>query len=300
MANNLEYYRPQSLEEALTLLDEKSSGIHLLAGGTNLVVWMKQKVVRPNAVLDIKEIKELHGFQVDHNGRGTIGPLTTVREVVESCRDIDRFKNLGMAAQQLGSPVVRNRATIGGNLCAGSPAGDLSLALLSYDTQLVIRSLNGQRKIQVKNFFKGPGQVDMAPNELLTEIKIKAVSKRCAEGFYKLGVRKSLQCTIIGVAVTISPTPNDSDRIEQVTIALSAVAPTPIRAVSAESLLNGQKWDLNKIHEAAEIAADESSPISDIRASKEYRRDMVSVLTKRVLCEAWEKTRNNMDPKNGN
>lgn len=291
MANELEYYRPQSLKEALTLLNKKSSAMHVLAGGTNLVVWMKENVIRPRAVLDIKDIKELHRFQVDQNGRGTIGSLITAREVIESCRDNDCFKNLRKAAEQLGSPLVRNRATIGGNLCAGSPAGDLSLALLSYDAQLIIQSLNAQRKIKVKDFFKSPGKVDMAPDELLTEIKVNAVSKRSAEVFYKLGVRKSLQCTIVGVAVTMSLEPNDSDKIEHVVIALSAVAPTPIRAIRAESLLNGKKWDLNRIQKASEIAADDSYPISDIRASKEYRRDMVSVLTKRVLCEAFQEAR---------
>jgi carbon-monoxide dehydrogenase medium subunit len=295
MSAEFEYYQPRTLPEALSLLEKSGPGMHILAGGTDLLVWVKQKTIRPQAVLDIKTIKELHGLKVAAKGQGLIGPLTTARELIEWCEDIGKFKNLKTAASRLGSPIIRNRATIGGNLCTASPAGDLSLALLSYDTRVVIQGPTGQRTLGLQEFFKGPGQMDLAAHEMLVEIQVTPPPEQSGEAFFKLGLRKALQCSVVSVAATVIPEVNEPDKIGHVFVALGAVAPTPMRATRAQSVLAGRKWSSQRAKKAARVAAEECAPLSDIRASKDYRREMISVLTLRVLNKAWEETRKNVN-----
>ena len=293
MPAEFEYYQPRTLPEAMNFLEKSAPGMHILAGGTDLMVWVKQKTIRPRAVLDIKTIKELYGLKVDARGQGHIGPLTTARELIDWCEDIGKFKNLKTAADRLGSPIIRNRATIGGNLCTASPAGDLSLALLSYDTRVVIQGPAGQRTLGLQEFFKGPGQMDLAAHEILVEIQVTPPPQQSGEAFFKLGLRKALQCSVVSIAATVIPAANEPDRIDHVFVALGAAAPTPMRATRAQAVLAGRKWSPQRAKEAARVAAEECAPISDIRASKDYRREMISVLTLRVLNRAWQETRQN-------
>lgn len=293
MLAEFEYYQPRTLPEALSLLEKGGPGMHIMAGGTDLLVWIKQKTIRPQAVLDIKTIKELYELKVDARGQGHIGPLTTARELIAWCEDIGKLKNLKSAADCLGSPIIRNRATIGGNLCTASPAGDLSLALLSYDTRVLIQGPAGQRTLGLQEFFKGPGQIDLAAYEMLIGIQVTPPPGYSGEAFFKLGLRKALQCSVVSAAATVIPEDQDSDRIDHVFVALGAVAPTPMRAIRAQAVLAGRKWNPERAKEAARVAADECAPISDIRASKDYRREMISVLTLRALNKAWQETRKN-------
>jgi aerobic carbon-monoxide dehydrogenase medium subunit len=291
MPSELRYYRPRRLNDAVTLLQKSGSGIHVLAGGTNLLVWMKESVLRPKAIVDIKNIKSLYGIRIGDEGRVIIGPLTPAREVAAWCASSGRLANLKTGAEQLGSGVIRNRATIGGNLCAGSPAGDLSLALLGYETELVIQGPSTRRTLALSSFFKSLGRVDLSPQEILTRIIVKPPKAGSAERYFKLGLRKAQTCTVVGIAVTLSPSDEDPEEVENASIALGSVAPVPMRAQRAESSLKGRKWSSAAADEASALAAEECAPITDLRASKEYRREMVAVLVRRLLKESWEQTR---------
>jgi CO/xanthine dehydrogenase FAD-binding subunit len=176
---------------------------------------------------------------------------------------------------------------VGGNLCDGSPCADTAIALLTYDTHLVVTERDKERSIPLDNFFKGIGGVDLKPTEILTQIIIPKLPNLKGEAFYKLGYRKAMTIAIAGVAVMIAKDETSPNKVMHARIALSSVAPNPMRALKAERLLAGQGWKEDLVEEVAILAATEAAPITDIRATKEYRHQMIPVLVKRALSEAW-------------
>jgi carbon-monoxide dehydrogenase medium subunit len=287
MVAKIDYYRPKSLSEALTLLGEYGKDLKILAGGTNLVVNIKEKTTQPKAIMDIKDLVELAGLSINDNGQGSIGPLATMSSTSHWCKSHGLYDNLRSASQQLGSYQIRNRATVGGNLCDGSPCADTAIALLTYDTHLVVTERDKERSIPLDNFFKGIGGVDLKPTEILTQIIIPKLPNLKGEAFYKLGYRKAMTIAIAGVAVMIAKDETSPNKVMHARIALSSVAPNPMRALKAERLLAGQGWKEDLVEEVAILAATEAAPITDIRATKEYRHQMIPVLVKRALSEAW-------------
>ncbi|MHC4457327.1 MAG: FAD binding domain-containing protein [Planctomycetota bacterium] len=287
MVAKIDYYRPRSLSEALTLLGEYGKDMKILAGGTNLVVNIKEKTTQPKAIMDIKDLVELSGLSINDSGQGIIGPLATMSSTSHWCKSHGRYDNLRSASQQLGSYQIRNRATVGGNLCDGSPCADTAIALLTYDAKLVVTELDKERSISLDNFFKGIGGVDLKPTEILTQIIIPKLPDLKGEVFYKLGYRKAMTIAIAGVAVLIAKDEASPHIAKDVRIALSSVAPNPMRAIKAEKLLAGRSLKEDLVEEVANIAASEAAPITDIRATKEYRHQMIPVLVKRALNEAW-------------
>lgn len=295
MIRRIEYYRPDSLSEALALLEKYGEDLKVLAGGTNLLVQLKEKTIHPKVIMDIKNIPGLSSLKINDKGEGCIGPLATMRAIEHWCSSYGRYNSLRSAAQQLGSPVIGNRATVGGNLCDGSPAADTAIVLLSYDTKLVLNELGKERTVALGDFFLCPHRVDLNPYEILSQITIPQLPVSTGEAFYKLGRRKALHIALVGVAVSITRDVVSPQKIKNVRIALSSVAPTPMRAKKAEGVLAGQEWNEDLLEEAGRLAADAASPITDIRATKEYRRAMIPVLVRRALNEAW----NNTEKKSG-
>lgn len=290
MIAKAEYHRPRSLPEALSLLEKYGKDLKILAGGTNLVVDLKAKTIRPKVIMDIKDLAEMTGIKFDDNGEGFIGPLATVSFIKGWCISHGFYHNLRTACQHLGSFQVRNRATVGGNLCDGSPCADTAIALLTYDAKLVVNAPGRERSIALDQFFKGIGGVDLRPGEILTQITIPKLSESRGEAFYKLGYRKAMTIAIAGVAVLITPEQTSPERVKDVRIALSSVAPIPMRAQKAENILIGQQGGKKFFEEAANVAAGEAEPITDIRGTKEYRREMIRIMVKNALIEAWDKT----------
>jgi carbon-monoxide dehydrogenase medium subunit len=289
MIAKIEYQRPGSLSEALSLLEKYGRDLKILAGGTNLVVDLKEKMIQPKVVMDIKDLVEMSGFNINAKGEGCIGPLATISLINRWCISHGLYDNLRAACRHLGSYQIRNRATVGGNLCDGSPCADTAMALLTYDTQLVVNAPGKERNIALNSFFKGIGGVDLRPDEILTRIIIPKLPQRRGEQFCKLGYRKAMTIAIAGTAVFITPDEASPEKVKYVRIALSSVAPNPMRAQKAEKLLAGQKWKENLLEEAADIAAGEAAPITDIRATKEYRREMIRVMVKKALKAAWDR-----------
>jgi len=271
-----EYFEPATLGEATQLL---SGGGHVLAGGTDLLVEMKEQLRRVDRVVNIKKIPGIAGLTYDEREGLRIGALVTARQVELSSIVKEKYSGLVQAVRELGSIQVRNRATIVGNVCRASPSADTLPPLIADAAVAEIHGRTGTRKVLLEEFFTGPGKTVLGVDELMTAIVLPPPAPRTGKVYIKHGRRKAMELATVGVAVSI--TLNSEARV-----VLGAVAPTPIRARKAEEVLQGRKLNEELIEKAAQAAADESRPISNVRASAGYRRDMVRVLTRRALEQA--------------
>ncbi|MBI4490299.1 MAG: xanthine dehydrogenase family protein subunit M [Deltaproteobacteria bacterium] len=281
----LEIFQPTSIREASALLTEKGPGGHFLAGGTDLVIAIKEKGLVPNYIVDLKRIPALSGIREEPNGGFRIGALTTMREIETSPTIRKRYPFLALSAAEVGSIQIRNRATVGGNMANGTPSADVAPSLLVLEAKAKISSTNGERVIDLEGFFRGPGQTVMRPEEILTEILIPPTPPRLAGEYIKFSPREMMDLAYVGVAVALLLNGKEK-RCEEVRIALGAVSPTPMRARKAEAILLNQILTEEIAERAGEEASRECRPISDVRSSAEYRREMVRVNTKRALLNA--------------
>ncbi|MHB1405950.1 MAG: FAD binding domain-containing protein [Desulfitobacteriaceae bacterium] len=282
---NFNYLEPGSLWEAVGILEGLEGKAFPLAGGTDLVRTFKRIGFKGHGVINLKKIPELSGVKFDGQVM-SIGALSTVSELLANSEVTEYFPVLAQAARALGTPQIRNLATIGGNLCTSSPASDLVPALLIYQAKIRITGPNGEREVAVNEFFKGPGQNVLDRGEILTRIDLNLPVPGTIGAFLKHGVRKSHEIALVNTAVLIIPV-RGSDKIAVARIALGAVGPTPFRAWQAEEQLAGAEGGLPQFEEAAKIAQELASPIDDVRASADYRKHMAGVLVKRALFQAW-------------
>jgi CO/xanthine dehydrogenase FAD-binding subunit len=282
--NKPDYLAPTELNEALDVLARQKEGTHIIAGGTDLVPRMRSRVVEPSLLLDLR-LLALDGIELDADGI-RIGARATHTDILDSELLAENCPALCEAASDIAGPPIRNRGTVGGNLVNASPAADLAPPLMVYDARVVLVSAGSNREVPLENFFTGPGQTVLSPAEILTEVRIPSPPARTAARFIKLGKRKAMAVAVVGVAARL--TLGENGVISQVRIALGSVAPTPMRAVQAEAALQGQAPGVEIFRESARIATGECAPISDIRASGDYRRKMVGVLTRRALEAAWQ------------
>ena len=268
------------MEEALSLLSKYKGDAKVMSGGTDLLVQLKKGVLLPEYIIDIKGIPRQDTITYDE-GRGlVISGMTTVRSIELSPIIKSRFCCLAQAASQLGTMQVRNRATIGGNICNAVPSAETAPALLVLEAQLKLISVDGERVIPIESFFLNPGQTVLSSYEILTEINIPNLSTRSGSAYMAWTLRKALDLAMVGVAVV---TTINNGILTEVRIALGSVAPTPIRARKAETLIQGQRLDDELLNEAGLVAAQEASPIDDIRGSAEYRRKMIAVLVENAI-----------------
>lgn len=273
------YVRARSLDEALHVLRDAEPPAQLLAGGTDLLIKFRKGQPYPRTLIDISEVPELMGIWASEAGL-RIGAATAIADIVQSPVLAGGTEILAQAAGKLGSPQIRNRATIGGNLCNAAPSAEMAGPLLTLNAQAEIVSARGRRSVPLDQFFVGPGSTVLQPDEILATLYIPWPASDTQGIYIKHSVRKAMDLAIVGVSVTLSMKAGKPDTH----IALGAVAPTPIRARKAEQCIAAAgRLDDAVIAEAALLAAQESAPISDVRASAEYRRDMVQVLTARAL-----------------
>jgi len=283
-----EYKAPRTLEEALSILDKSESHATVLAGGTDLVPLMKRSQIRPSLIMDVKKIPALNRLEWSSSDGLHIGAAVSLSKLTSFRPLAERYGTLAQACSIIGSTQVRNWATIGGNICNAAPSADTAPALLCLGARAVLSHLHGTRAIPLEDFFLGPGQTSMKQNELLVEIEIPTPSTPSAGCYLKHKTREGMDIAVAGVASFLFLDPQ-GNMLQDVRIALGAVAPTPIRAEQAEAVLIGRTPSKASIEEAARLAVEVASPISDIRASAEYRKEMVKVLTQRSLhkcCEA--------------
>jgi aerobic carbon-monoxide dehydrogenase medium subunit len=270
-----EYFEPTTLGEASALLSRYAGRAQPLAGGTDLLVELKEQLRRAECVVNIKRIPGMDTLSYDAREGLRIGALVTAREIEISPIILEKYSSLAQAARELGSIQVRNRATIVGNICRASPSADTLPPLIADSASVRIVGGKGERTLLLEDFFTGPGKTVLGVDELVTDLVLPPPPLNTRKVYIKHGRRKAMELATVGVAVSLS----NAD----VRIVLGAVAPTPIRARRAEDLLRGKRLNAELIAQAAKAAADESRPISNVRASAEYRREMVEVLTRRAL-----------------
>jgi aerobic carbon-monoxide dehydrogenase medium subunit len=280
-----EFYQPATLQEASRLLKDNGPGGRFLAGGTDLVIAMKEKGLLPKYVVDLKHVPGLAGIRENSDGSITLGALTTMREIEISPLITKKYPFLAQSAAEVGSIQIRNRATIGGNMANATPSADTAPALIALNASAKIAATTGTRSINLEEFFKGPGQTVMSADEILTEITIPKSAPQLVGEYIKFSPREMMDLAYVGIAVVYNLSERDK-QCDGVRIVLGAVAPTPIRAKRAEAALEDQILTEALAEKVGAIAAEEAKPISDVRSSAEYRRAMVGAMTTRALLNA--------------
>ncbi len=287
MIKDFEYFAPQKLDKALALL-EKYEDSKVIAGGQSLLIIMKQGLVAPEYVIDIKGLTELDYIKSGRDGKLRIGALTTHHSIEYSPLMIGPLSVLAQMEKRLASPQTRNWGTIGGNIAHGDPAGDPAPVLMSLDARIKLSKVGHERFVPISEFYRDYFESVMEHNELITEIEIPKQPARTGTAYTKFNQIDSEMATV-GTAVAITLSANGM--CGEVRIALGAVAPTPIRAKQAEAVLKGKKPTEALFEKAGIVAAGETEPILDINATAEFRREIVKVLVKRVCAEACSRAK---------
>lgn len=276
------YLEPATIEEAVSLLGKYDGKAKVVAGGTDLVVQIREKLIAPEYVVDIGYISGLDRIDYDETQGLRIGALATIRAIEKSSKICQVYPAIAQSAGLLGSVAIRNVATIGGNLCNAAPSADTAPALIGLSAKGKIIGPDGEKIVSLEEFFTGPGCIVCEPGELLVEIQVPVPSPGTRGVYLKHG-RSAIDLATVGVAVIMTMEPGAVCR--DVKIVLGAVAPTPMRARKAEEVLRGKKVDPALIEKSAQAAADEARPITDVRASAEYRKEMVKVYTRRAIAQ---------------
>jgi carbon-monoxide dehydrogenase medium subunit len=275
------------VSKAIQVLSEHGSRAKVLAGGQSLIPVLKLRLANPRILVDINDLPGL-AFIEERGKQLRIGALTRHREFGRSKLVQSRYPILADAAGSLGDPQVRNLGTIGGALAHADPASDWGTALLAFEAELVARGPKGTRTIPIDRFFKDTFTTALRPSELLTEIRLPKSEPGDGGAYLKLK-RKTGDFATVGVAVQLGLDPKRN--VSGVRIGLAAVGSTPVRAVGAENALTGKRAGPAAFAEAAQIAAQEAKPASDLRGTEEYKRAMIEVFTRRALETAVERTR---------
>ena len=272
--------RPNTLPEALAMLAEHAPDVMPLAGGTNVIVELRDGHSSPKILVDVSKLRELHGIRRD-DGHIVLAGGTTIAELLTHPLIIEHGLPLQQAAAKLGNPLVRNRATVAGNLVNASPAADTAPPLTALGAEVELTSQASSRRVPLNEFIVGVNKTCIRPDELVTAIRWPVPPARSAAGFYKIGLRKADACSVINAAAMVVW--DESGRCQQARIAIGAAAPKPVRAREAEVALQGQPLKADVITEAAHLAAQATQPIDDIRGTAAYRRRIAEVIVRRLL-----------------
>lgn len=285
-----EYFTPKTLKEALILLKEQGEGAHVMAGGTDIMVKMIHGRLKPKAIIALQEIDELNKIHFHSQEGLTIGATAKLVEVLSHPDIQSHYPALADAIKVMANIEVRNMGTVAGNLCNAAPSADTAPPLMTMGAEVILTSLNGDRRLPLNQFFKGPGITAMEHGEIMRSIFVPASPPRSGASYKRISAR---------CGVDIAPASAGAMAIfhgeicSDVKVVLGAVAPIPLSAKRTEGLLRGKEWTQDLIQEAGYEAAEESMPISDCRASAEWRKKMVAVLTRRTLVEAHERSKKN-------
>jgi len=280
-----EYFAPSTLSETISLLAKYKGNAKIFAGGTDLLIQMKQRKLTPEYLIDIKNISELNYIKYNEDEGLKIGALVTHSSLANSEIIQEKFNILAEASLAVGSVQTRNRGTIVGNICTSSPSADTPPALIALDARLKLISAKGERIVKIKDFFTDPFKNILKETELLTEIQVPNLPPNSGGAYLWLPKITAVDETLVGVGVVITVEDLTNKICANARIGLGSVAPTPIRAKMAEKFLKGKRIEDIICKQAGEIAANEASP----RSRAEYRREMVKVFVKRALGKALEK-----------
>lgn len=277
---NFEYLEPRTLKEAIGLLVKHKKTGKLLAGGTDLIIEMKEGLIKPQWLINLKKIKGLDKINFSRKDGLTIGTLVTWTNILSSNVIREDYPILREAASVIGCSQIRNIGTIGGNICHASPSADSAPALMIYEVQCLIAGPSRERIIPIDDIFTGVQKISLKEGEILTSFRLPPPDKASKGCYIKFALRNAMGLPVVGVGVLVR---TSNGTFKDVKIALGAVASTPLRARKTESFLLGKPVDDEAIRKAAELAMEESEPINDIRASREYRLGLVRELTYRAI-----------------
>ncbi|MBF7084461.1 FAD binding domain-containing protein [Desulfallas sp. Bu1-1] len=279
------YYLPATVEEAINILRENQGNARLIAGGTDLVLQLRERKINTKALVDLSALKELNGI-TENNGWITIGSMTTHQQIAASGIIREKARVLAEAAQSIGSPQIRNVGTIGGNVVNAQPAADTTIALMALDARARILTNQGEITKPVGELFLGAGQSAIDPtSEILLAFDIKTPGAREATAFMRLAKRKALALPIVNVGVWLKLDQTLS-KFEDIRIALGPMAPVPVRATNTEAVLKGAPLQQTVLLQAMAVLEKEISPRDSLRGSAFYKKEMAKVLLKRAILVA--------------
>ena len=278
--HKFEVIRPESLKQCLEALAERGEHASLLAGGTDLNILMDTGLKTPGFVIDIGTLGELR-FLRGENGRQLIGATATHADVRSG---LEGLACLSRASGRVGSPQIRNVATVGGNIANASPSGDVYPPLLALDAVVALASSGGEREVPLRDLATGPGETIIGPDELITHVSFDQVGEGAYTDFVKVGLRNALAISVASAAIVAR---GDGNVLTDVRIACGAVAPRAMRMNDVEELVTGNEPDVVLVDEAAKVAGSICCPITDIRATAEYRRHVTGVIVSRLVENAF-------------
>jgi carbon-monoxide dehydrogenase medium subunit len=284
--SRFQYHAPETLEEAVKLLADKGEGAHLLAGGTDLLMKIRHGLLKPKTVIGLKRIKGLDTITFGPKTGLTIGATALLGQVAAH-RDIQRrYPAIAHAARETANIQIRNMGTVVGNLCNAAPSADNAPVLMAMGAEAVLLSVGGERRLPLTEFFKGPGLTAMLPSEILIRINVPPPPPRSCSSYQHISARGKVDISAVGVGVFILL---KGGQCQDIRIVMGAVAPIPMRALKAERMIRGKTLNRALLKEVGLHASKEAKPISDMRATADYRRKMVAVLTRRAVREAAER-----------
>jgi carbon-monoxide dehydrogenase medium subunit len=273
-----DFLSPRSVDEAIALMSEQGGELHVLAGGTDLLLGMREGKITPRTVMSLKKLPDFRTIDHSKDSGLRLGAMVTLRQIARSHQIRDHYPCLAEAALLMASEQIRSLATIGGNLCNAAPSADMAPPLIALDAMVRLIGPEGERRLPLEEFFLGPGSTALRSGELLAEIEVPPTERLTR--YIRLTPRAHMDIAVVGVAAGVQL---DNSHVRAARIVLGAVAPVPLRVHPAEEVLIGRALTKAAIEAASTIAAEQCSPISDLRGSDWYRRRMVGVLVKRAL-----------------
>ena len=280
-----DFLQARNLRHAISLLERHGEEARPVAGSTDFLVRWRQGFWRPACVVNLKGISGLGRITYSPQNGLRLGALATVQAIETNTQVRRRYQALATGATSFAGVQVRNLATVGGNVCNASPAGDTLPALLAFEAQCSITGPNGARVLPLTEFFQGPGRTALQPGELLTQLVLPPPPPRTGSLYIKHSPRGAMDIATVGVASVIT-LEEDGVTCRDARIALGAVGPVPFRAAEAEGLLKGRELSPDTLADAADAARNAATPIDDVRGTAAYRKDMVAALTRRTLQHA--------------
>lgn len=279
------YFQPRDLNEAFSITEEFEGKARYIAGGTDVLVRMKQRGLSPEALVSLRGIEALNDIQAE--GDLTVGSMVLLRDLERDEGISSDYPALSEAVRQLANPQVRNVATIGGNLCNAAPSADCAPPLIVMEARLLLEGPDGQREVPIAEFFKGPGETCLKPREILRSIRIPKVQSSAGMAFLKVG-RVTQDLAVVNAAALLVM---EGTACLRCRLAVGAVAPVPLRLTKVEEMIKGEEIGPDLLKEVERLVQREVKPITDVRSSEEYRREIAGVLVRRAIKQALSDVR---------
>ena len=278
------YLAPKTIDEACEMLEKYGDKAKVKAGGTDLLIKMSNRVLTPEYIIGLKNIEGLDYIEFDEKEGLKIGALAILSDIANHPVIKEKYPAVSYAASVTATNQVRNMATLVGNLCNAAPSADNAPTILALGAKIVLHSLKGDRVIPLEEFFKGPGLTVLEPNEIVKEVIVPVPEKNSGMCFLKASQRGKVDIAAVNIGVYLTVKDNV---IENINIFLGAVAPIPVRAKNAENVCRGKELTDDVLYETGKKATEDASPITDMRATREYRLVLVEVLTRRAVRQAY-------------